>query len=386
MKLTTGVVAAFILAVAAVGSAHNVWADSATSKSGERLVVIHDGDTEQGIITKATTVRKALEEAKIIFDNNDLVEPRLDETLVASSYDINIYRARPITIIDGAVRKKIMSAYRTPAQIVEHAGMKLQDEDITEMGLSTAVLGSGATMELTITRATPFNLVLYGKKVASYTQARTVAAMLEGKNITLGSDDTLSLDPKTSITAGMTVEIWREGKQTITEEEDVQFKVEQIQDVDRDIGFREIVTPGALGRRTATYEIEIRNGVEVDRREIQSVIITEAKTQVERIGVKPKYVPYTGGGNKTDWLRAAGIAEEYWGYADALVSRESGWNPNAINRNSGACGLAQALPCGKVPGNPLDPVDSLRWMNGYVNGRYGGWEGAYSFWQRNKWY
>ncbi|MFT4156574.1 MAG: transglycosylase SLT domain-containing protein [Microbacterium sp.] len=95
---------------------------------------------------------------------------------------------------------------------------------------------------------------------------------------------------------------------------------------------------------------------------------------------------YTGGGAPADWMAAAGIAESDWKYVDYIVSRESGWNPNATNASSGACGLVQALPCSKVPGNGYNPVDNLKWGNGYAVGRYGSWAGAYAFWTNNHWW
>lgn len=95
---------------------------------------------------------------------------------------------------------------------------------------------------------------------------------------------------------------------------------------------------------------------------------------------------YTGGGAPAEWMAAAGIASSDWGYVDYIVSKESGWNPNATNKSSGACGLVQALPCSKVPGNGYDPVDNLRWGNGYATGRYGSWAGAYNFWVNNHWW
>lgn len=97
-------------------------------------------------------------------------------------------------------------------------------------------------------------------------------------------------------------------------------------------------------------------------------------------------VLYSGGGAPSEWMAAAGISEADMGYVDYIVSRESGWNPNATNRSSGACGLVQALPCGKVPGNGYDPVDNLRWGTGYATSRYGSWAGAYAFWTSNHWW
>lgn len=78
-------------------------------------------------------------------------------------------------------------------------------------------------------------------------------------------------------------------------------------------------------------------------------------------------------------MTAAGIDPANFGYVDFIVQHESGWNPNAVNTNGGACGLGQQLPCGKWAGAWNDPVAALVAMNGYVN-RYGGWAGAYSHW------
>ena len=95
---------------------------------------------------------------------------------------------------------------------------------------------------------------------------------------------------------------------------------------------------------------------------------------------------YSGGGSPEAWMSAAGIAPENWGYVDYIATRESGWNPNATNPSSGACGLIQAYPCSKVPGSGYTPVDNLSWANGYAVGRYGSWASAYAFWTANHWW
>lgn len=116
------------------------------------------------------------------------------------------------------------------------------------------------------------------------------------------------------------------------------------------------------------------------------VPVVEAASTSTSGGAVAAVLFYTGGGSSSEWMAAAGIAESDWAYVDYIVKRESGWNPNATNKSSGACGLVQALPCSKVPGNGYDPVDNLRWGTGYANGRYGGWAGAYAFWVKNNWW
>jgi soluble lytic murein transglycosylase-like protein len=91
-------------------------------------------------------------------------------------------------------------------------------------------------------------------------------------------------------------------------------------------------------------------------------------------------------GSKADWLAASGIPQSDWAYVDSIVQRESGWNPNAVNKSSGACGLGQQLPCGKWAGAWNDPVAALKAQHGYVKERYGSYAGAVAFWNANHWY
>ena len=95
-------------------------------------------------------------------------------------------------------------------------------------------------------------------------------------------------------------------------------------------------------------------------------------------------------GTKTDWMRAAGIAESDWPYVDYIISHESGWNPNAVNASSGAHGLPQALPGGKMASAGEDwatnPVTQLKWASGYAVSRYGSWAAAYNAWRSQNWW
>ncbi|WP_280371482.1 transglycosylase SLT domain-containing protein [Nocardia wallacei] len=75
---------------------------------------------------------------------------------------------------------------------------------------------------------------------------------------------------------------------------------------------------------------------------------------------------------------------------DNIITRESGWNTFAINPESGAYGLGQALPGHKMSTHGPDwccnPVTQIRWTYDYMNQRYGGPDGAWAFWQSHGWY
>ena len=70
-----------------------------------------------------------------------------------------------------------------------------------------------------------------------------------------------------------------------------------------------------------------------------------------------------------------------------LWHNESGWNMHAYNTSSGACGIVQALPCGKIP-NPKDVRSQIEWGLGYIAARYGSPSAALGFWQSQSphWY
>ena len=106
--------------------------DNPVVKAGERLVNIYDRGAGRTIITKARTIRETLKAANIKVDEKqDVVEPSLDTDMAAEKYNINIYRARPITIVDNGKRLKVTTAQQTPALIAKAAGLKVYPEDKT---------------------------------------------------------------------------------------------------------------------------------------------------------------------------------------------------------------------------------------------------------------
>ncbi|MEU7149724.1 CHAP domain-containing protein [Streptomyces sp. NPDC045456] len=81
---------------------------------------------------------------------------------------------------------------------------------------------------------------------------------------------------------------------------------------------------------------------------------------------------------------------DQWGALDAMWTRESGWNHLARNPSSGAYGIVQALPPGKMASAGADwltnPTTQIRWGLGYIKDRYGDPARAWEFWKRNHWY
>lgn len=69
-----------------------------------------------------------------------------------------------------------------------------------------------------------------------------------------------------------------------------------------------------------------------------------------------------------------------------IYMKESGNNPGAINKSSGACGLGQALPCSKMPCSLSDYACQDQFFTSYMQSRYGTWENAVDFWNTHRWW
>lgn len=73
-----------------------------------------------------------------------------------------------------------------------------------------------------------------------------------------------------------------------------------------------------------------------------------------------------------------------------LMIKESGINPNSVNRSSGACGLFQAHPCSKVFKDYSDYMNNwksqVKWGLNYIKERYKTPTEAWKFWQKYKSY
>lgn len=178
-----------------------------------------------------------------------------------------------------------------------------------------------------------------------------------------------------------------------TATEEIPFNTIEQNSNSLDKGEKEVVQKGEAGFTQVTNINDGEVTVYLELPSIDEIVhvgVREEVVSADASTVKnsPTSTTFSVSGSKADWMEAAGIPESDWAHVDYIVSRESGWNPNAVNSSSGACGLAQSLPCGKseVYGAWNDPVAQLKWQHDYVNGRYGGYAGAANHSRAYGWY
>ena len=218
-----GVVLAFSILAFGVIFAAQTQKPVEAKVAGSKIVTVFENGERIAFKTDATTVKDALSEQNIILAPEDNVEPALDEKLTDTDYSVNIYRASPYLVVDGEQRIKVMTAAKTPKKIAEAGGLKVFDEDIILSEISQNPLEDGTFSVLKIQRAKLISVKIFGKTEQIRTQANTIAEFLTEKKIKLGAQDGISKSQNEKIKEGDNFEIWRNGKQTMTVEEEIPF-------------------------------------------------------------------------------------------------------------------------------------------------------------------
>lgn len=76
-----------------------------------------------------------------------------------------------------------------------------------------------------------------------------------------------------------------------------------------------------------------------------------------------------------------------WQALQQLWQKESGWNPNAVNKGSGAFGIAQILPSAHPTAKRnMSAQEQIEWGLNYIRNRYGSPSKAWQHSQRKNWY
>lgn len=377
MGKLTGIIIALIMVVLLSGPV--------TADDKALVRVFADGQKHITSVNEAT-VGQVLENLGIDVEEKDLVEPNLEHNIDEDVFNINVYRAQPVIIIDGNKRIESESAYTSGKEMAVDSGIKVNPKDkFTVKPVENFLTEGRVGLKVIIDRSTPYTVNEFGEKYEAFTHQNTVREALAEEGIDITEADLIEPALSEKLTEGTVVNLFKEGTVEVIEEERVEFTTKTVIDDSLDAGVRKTKTEGKDGLREVTYEIFMRNGEELSKTEISSKVLKESVQEVVRVGPAAASTSvsstHADAATKQSWLAAAGIAQSNWAAADILVGHESSWNPNAVNPFSGACGLGQQLPCGKWDsyGAWNDPVAALKAMNNYVQG-YGGWQQALAFW------
>ncbi len=363
------------------------------SSTDTHIVIITHDKKEQTVPTRAKTVGDVLQRFKITVNAGDVVEPDPSTEIVTDNFRINVYRAVPVTIVDGSHKSFAFSAASTPRSIVKQAGIQVYPEDTLALlpadnFLTEASIGERVVIE----RATPVNVNIYGTPVVLRTHATTVDALLKERGFKVNPNETVQPARTTPIAANMQIYLLQRGQKVVTEEQTIPMPTQIVEDGSLTFGTTALRQQGSDGKKVVTYLVETKNGQDT-KKVLQEIVTVQPVTEITARG-KAVQIP----SDKQAVMAAAGISSGDYAYVDYIVSHESGWCPTKLQGQVGYCppyapasipsylgyGLGQATPGSKMAAFGGDwqtsAVTQLRWASSYANTRYGSWGAAYNHW------
>jgi resuscitation-promoting factor RpfB len=357
-----------------------------------RIVNVFADGKQQTVTTRAKNVSDLLSRLSIQLADEDIVEPSRDTVIIEDNTQVNVYRARPVKIIDGERIITVLSAQRSPRLVAVDAGLELFAED--EIGPErndTSVLESGVGETLKVTRSVEVQMSVFGVLATVRTTAQTLDELLSKQDIRLSVGETTQPeDLQTPINSGMFISVNAPGKKTLAINEPIPYDRTIENDPNVPAGTTAIKQAGLAGERAVIYEIEERDGIEVGRRELQTIVLRVPTTEIRSRGTQA-IASFSVSGDKQALMRAAGISDADFGAVDYIIQKESNWRPAAINAG-GCIGLGQRCPsrgtnalAQACPSWQTDPVCQLQHFSAY-SARYGGWQGAYQAWLNQGWW
>ena len=230
--ISGAVLSAFIFGTIAYHVTSNTFADDDPTSSAVldyHFVTIYDQGKKLTVKTNAVTVAEALARANIELSSTDIVEPSRTTLINDGNFHINIYRARPVIISDGTVKKRIETASYDPATIASDAGFSIYDGDEIVMVENTNFMEAGIS--------TAYKII-------------------------------------------------RNGGETLTEEIRIPFEEEIVRDINLPIGQNVTEQIGEEGLQVKKYKISFVDGVEVKRELVSDEVVREPVKRIVREGAK----------------------------------------------------------------------------------------------------
>lgn len=184
-------------------------------------------------------------------------------------------------IIDGEVTA-VNTTKATVAELLEQEGIYLYPEDEISVSPDSKL---EHTQTINITRSFDIYVNVDGENLSLRSVPITAGEVLEKLNITLSQLDEVSLSLDQLISQTQTINVARINERYGAVREAIAPSVERREDYTLEKGITKVVTSGKDGVRENTVKVTEKDGVEVSREIVKSVVIVEPTPEVIAYGV-----------------------------------------------------------------------------------------------------
>ncbi len=314
----------------------------------QRMVSLYVDGQKRVFGSDASTVGDVLRRSNVALGSGDVVEPAASTAISDGFFNVNVYRARPVIVVDGYRSYRFQSASRSPKQIATQAGLTVFPEDnYTQEAVTDIVSSEAVGDKVTVQRAVPIAVKVDGAVKTVRTQAKTVGEAIKESGIALGLNDTVSVPQDTAVAPDLALGITRVTEVITTITSPIAPPVQTLTDPNMLKGQTTVKSEGADGSQTVTYRIHYKDGLETGRETIALVSKTEPQPRVVINGTKVMFA-----GSVEYWRPLVTAAATQWNYDPNIMMRimacESGGNATTVSHfivnGEHPTGLFQYLP------------------------------------------
>lgn len=226
-------------------------------------------------------------ESGIELSQGDYVSPGLTTPLEGKSFDVYVFKSKPVVIDDDGKVTKTFSAFESIDNILNQLNIAVHPSDRVSIERINDVIGAAAVgQKITIRRATPVKVHLDGRVVEPRTFTKTVSELVTEMKLSLAPEDRTEPDLSASIEPDMNIQVIRVNRQIETRREAVNFATETRKDDTLEQGYKEVIQEGRLGYKDVTYTVRYENGTEVDRIHLKESKISDPVNNIVVVGTK----------------------------------------------------------------------------------------------------
>lgn len=298
-------------------------------------VVIHDGEKTLDLKTRGATVSEVLSDAGIVLGSFDTVEPGKNETVV-NGMTITIYRAVKISVSDEGEVTEYLSSAQTVQEILDQAGYTLLENDRVVPSGDSAVTKD---MVIEVRRAKDFTVIDESGEKTVNSSAATVGELIDEMGIALDENIHVNLDSSVKLKEGMKIKISKVLVKYEDVKEIVPYNTEKRNSSKLAKGTTKVAQEGKNGLRVVTYKVKYKDGVEIGREEVSTVVERKVVNRIVEVGTKIAYASTKPAPSSATVSNNSQISSKGFSYSKVITCSASAYD---LSYES----------CGKRPGDP----------------------------------
>ncbi|MEU3659428.1 ubiquitin-like domain-containing protein [Streptomyces sp. NPDC032940] len=288
----------------------------------DKAVELTVDGTPRTLHTFADDVTGLLAEQGVPVGAHDVVSPA-PGTPLTSGDEIAVRHGRPVLLTLDGRRRQVWTTAGTVEEALRMLGVRTEGAHLSTSP-SRRIGDGGLALEVRTERVV--TVMADGRARTIRTNAATVREAVAQAGVTLHGQDTTSVPAAGFPRDGQTVTVLRVTDSQEVREDPLPFAEERTEDASLPRGTEVVERAGQPGLRRTTYAVRTVNGVRLEPRRLSTEVVREPRSQVVRVGTRPRPVTVRGAGH-LDW--------------EGLAACESGGRPDAVDPSGTYGGLYQ---------------------------------------------